>query len=102
MRRRLRRRASRCAEPRPLRRDAGRGVAGAAGVLAAQELDPLGLSLPLQPLGAPALPWTAALGLLVAALPGVLTPLPPVTRASAARRASGAPARAVATPQESA
>ncbi|MCM3554036.1 energy-coupling factor transporter transmembrane protein EcfT [Janibacter melonis] len=78
------------------------GVAGAAGVLAAQELDPLGLSLPLQPLGAPALPWTAALGLLVAALPGVLTPLPPVTRASAARRASGAPARAVATPQESA
>ncbi|QFQ29850.2 energy-coupling factor transporter transmembrane protein EcfT [Janibacter melonis] len=78
------------------------GVAGAAGVLAAQELDPLGLSLPLQPLGAPALPWTAALGLLLAALPGVLTPLPPVTRASAARRASGAPARAVATPQESA
>ncbi len=53
------------------------GLVAAATVLVAARLDPAAMTLPLQPLAAPALPWPAAVGLLAAALPAVLTPAPP-------------------------
>lgn len=51
-------------------------VAAAAAVLTAR-FDPLGLTMPVYPLGVPTLPALAAAGLLLGALPAWLTPVPP-------------------------
>ncbi|MCW2782930.1 MAG: energy-coupling factor transporter transrane protein EcfT [Marmoricola sp.] len=61
------------------------GVAASLGMFATRHTDAIALDMPLQPLAAPVLPVWATLGILVAALPAVLTP-PPVQRA--ARRGS--------------
>lgn len=53
------------------------GLAAATAMLLTRRTDPLGLTLPLAPLGWPLLPLLGAGGLLVGALPGFLTPLPP-------------------------
>src|SRR5690606_2073165 len=47
----------------------GSGLLAVAALLVARRTDPLGLTLPLEPLGWPALPPLALLGLLVAAAP---------------------------------
>ncbi len=56
----------------------GCGVAAAATLTVLSRTDPTVLTMPLAPLAVPALPLPAVLGLLVAALPAVLTPAPPV------------------------
>ena len=61
------------------------GVVAAAALVATARTSPDGLSMPLQPLGPPPLPLMATLGLLVGALPAVLTPEPPTHRERAAR-----------------
>ncbi len=53
------------------------GTGCAAGIIWARSLDPLSMDLQAQPLAAPLLPVTALLGIVLAALPAVLTP-PPV------------------------
>ncbi|MCA1783176.1 MAG: energy-coupling factor transporter transmembrane protein EcfT, partial [Intrasporangiaceae bacterium] len=58
----------------------GSGLLAVAALLATRRTDPLGLTLPLEPLGWPALPLPALLGLLVAAAPAVLTPAPRAAR----------------------
>ncbi len=65
---------------------AGTGVVAAAGALVTVRLDPAAMVMPLQPLAPPALPWPAVLGVLVAALPAVLTPEPPRPRPRARPR----------------
>ncbi len=67
---------------------AATGVLAAAAALTAVHLDPAAANQPLQPLGLPALPWLTVAGLLVAALPAVLTPAPPPPRPRAATRAA--------------
>lgn len=61
------------------------GLAAFAGVLATREISPLLLDQPLQPLAAPGLPPLAAVGILVAVLPAVLTPPPPAPRGRSQR-----------------
>ncbi|MFN2318765.1 MAG: CbiQ family ECF transporter T component [Dermatophilaceae bacterium] len=58
----------------------GSGLLAVAALLATRRTDPLGLTLPLEPLGWPALPLPALLGLLAAAAPAVLTPAPRAAR----------------------
>jgi energy-coupling factor transport system permease protein len=59
---------------------AGSGVVAAALMALAARRDPAALTLPVDPLTAPALPLVAVVGLLVAGLPALLAPDPPVTR----------------------
>lgn len=56
------------------------GVLAAAAAIASAHWEPSALTMPLTPLGPPPLPWLLTLGLLVATLPALLTPAPPVTR----------------------
>jgi energy-coupling factor transport system permease protein len=56
------------------------GLLAVAAVLVTRRLDPLALTLPLEPLGWPALPLPVLLGLLIAAAPAVLTPPPRISR----------------------
>lgn len=53
------------------------GVAAAVAVAISRDLDGHQLVMPLQPIAAPTLPLLAALGILLAALPAVLTPPTP-------------------------
>ncbi|MBM6399040.1 energy-coupling factor transporter transmembrane component T [Phycicoccus sonneratiae] len=55
----------------------GSGVLAAAATTVVARTAPDALAMPLDPLGVPALPLVAVAGLLVAALPAVLTPEPP-------------------------
>lgn len=55
------------------------GGAAATAVILVSRSDPVALSLPLEPLVWPALPPLAAVGILLGALPAVLTPEPPRT-----------------------
>ncbi|WP_226963817.1 energy-coupling factor transporter transmembrane component T [Nostocoides sp. F2B08] len=57
------------------------GMVVVAAVLAVRRSTPDALTMPLEPLGWPALPPLAVLGLLVAAAPAVLTPPPRTARA---------------------
>ena len=57
------------------------GLLAVAALLATRRIAPEALILPLEPLGWPALPTPALLGLLLAASPAVLTPPPRTTRA---------------------
>ncbi|MEO6412743.1 MAG: energy-coupling factor transporter transmembrane protein EcfT, partial [Pedococcus sp.] len=66
-------------------RVAGSGVVAAALMAVQAGRGPDALSLPLQPLGAPALPLLAVLGILVAALPAFVAPDSPVARRGATR-----------------
>ncbi len=59
---------------------AASGLAAAALLLVAGHRDPGAMVLPLSPLGSPALPLVAVAGLLLAALPAVVAPAPPVPR----------------------
>jgi len=56
---------------------AATGLAAVVGSIVASHLDPQSMSMPVLPLGWPGLPWVAAAGILLAALPGYLTPEPP-------------------------
>jgi energy-coupling factor transport system permease protein len=68
------------------------GLVAAGALLWTRRVDPDALTLPLDPLGWPALPLVPVLGLLVAALPAVLTP--PVPRpAPRTPRRGASPAR---------
>ncbi len=53
------------------------GVVAAGCLLVQARLDPLAMTMPIEPLGAPALPLLALAGILVGALPAFLTPEPP-------------------------
>ncbi len=55
----------------------GCGAVAAAALTVTGRLDPDAMTLPVSPLGVPALPLLAVAGLLVAALPAFLTPEPP-------------------------
>ncbi|MDQ6687842.1 MAG: energy-coupling factor transporter transmembrane protein EcfT [Actinomycetota bacterium] len=55
------------------------GLSAAAAMVVTRQVDPASLDLSLQPLAAPVLPVVALAGVLLAALPAVLTP-PPVRR----------------------
>lgn len=66
------------------------GVVTAGCLLVQARLDPLAMTMPIEPLGAPALPLLALAGVLVGALPAVLTPEPP--RSPARYGVSRAPA----------
>ena len=57
---------------------AGSGVVAAALVLVVAHRQPTAVVLPLEPLAPPALPLLAVVGLLLAALPAVVAPTPPV------------------------
>lgn len=56
------------------------GVLAAVAAFASTALEPSALTMPLTPIAPPPLPWILTLGLLVAALPGLLTPQPPLGR----------------------
>lgn len=56
------------------------GFVAAAAALASAAWEPTTLTMPLDPIGPPPLPWLLTLGLLVATLPGLLTPEPPLPR----------------------
>ena len=56
---------------------AATGLVAVAAAIVATHLDAMGMSMPVAPLGWPSLPWVAATGILLAALPGYLTPEPP-------------------------
>lgn len=56
------------------------GVAAAAAAFASAHWEPSTLTMPLSPISPPPLPWIFTLGLLVATLPAVITPPPPMTR----------------------
>ncbi|MCZ4498032.1 MAG: energy-coupling factor transporter transrane protein EcfT [Marmoricola sp.] len=62
------------------------GVAAAVGVALTRSADPDLLLMPLQPLGPPALPVLAALGIVLAALPAFVTPPTPRSRRDASDR----------------
>jgi energy-coupling factor transport system permease protein len=70
------------------------GAAAASAVTVLSRTAPETLAMPLTPLGVPSLPLLAVVGLLVAALPALLTPPPPPP---AARTVSRAPATAAPT-----
>ena len=65
------------------------GAAALAATLLAAHLDPAALAMPLSPMSAPDVPLLVLAGLTVAALPVVLTPVPPPAAARRPRR--GAP-----------
>lgn len=68
------------------------GVLAAAGALASSTWEPTALTMPLDPIGPPALPLLLTLGLLVATLPAFLTPEPPLPRErTRPRRSAGSP-----------
>ncbi len=68
------------------------GVLAAAGALASSTWEPTTLTMPLDPIGPPALPLLLTLGLLVATLPAFLTPEPPHPRErTRPRRSAGSP-----------
>lgn len=54
------------------------GLAAVAGMFVSRDQTPLLLAMPLAPLAAPGLPVAATIGILVAALPAVVTPPPPI------------------------
>jgi len=56
------------------------GVLVAAGAVASTQWEPSAMSMPLSPVGPPGLPLLLTTGLLLAALPGLLTPEPPAPR----------------------
>lgn len=57
------------------------GIAAATGAVLGRQVSPELMQMPLQPLAAPGLPWVTTLGVLAAALPALVTPPPPRTRA---------------------
>jgi energy-coupling factor transport system permease protein len=59
---------------------AGCGVAALAAVLVLGHREPAALSMPLDPLAPPALPWLALVAAGFGALPAVLAPAPPLPR----------------------
>lgn len=63
----------------------------AVAAIVSTRVEPAALSMPLEPIGPPPLPWILTLGLVVAALPGLLTPQPPVSRARDRARRLPAP-----------
>lgn len=68
------------------------GILAAAGALASSSWEPSTLTMPLDPIGPPPLPWLLTLGLLLATLPALLTPAPPRPRErTRPRRTSQAP-----------
>lgn len=69
------------------------GLAAATGVVLTSRSDPLALAMPLQPLGWPALPLVATVGILLGALPAVLTPPPPHASRRRAADRSATPSR---------
>jgi energy-coupling factor transport system permease protein len=56
---------------------AATGLVALAAAVVAGRLDPESMTMRVLPLGWPSLPWVAATGILLAALPGHLTPEPP-------------------------
>lgn len=56
------------------------GVIAAATAFASATWEPNALTMPLTPIAPPPLPWLLTLGILVATLPGLLTPAPPLPR----------------------
>lgn len=62
------------------------GVVAALAMVLTARTDPAAMVQPVLPLRPPSLPWTATLGLLVAALPAVLTPPHPAPPARVTRR----------------
>ncbi len=68
---------------------AAAGAVTAGCLLVQARLDPVAMTMPIEPLSAPALPLLALLGVLVGALPAVLTPEPP--RSPARKAVSRAP-----------
>ncbi len=66
------------------------GLGLLAGSLVTVRRDPAALSMPLNPLGRPATPVSVLIGLLVAALPAVATPVPPLASGRALPRAEAA------------
>lgn len=71
----------------------GCGVVAAVAAIVGERLDPAGMVMPLSPLGPPPLPWLGTLGLLVAALPGVLTSEAPRARGRSPLRPTADPER---------
>lgn len=68
------------------------GIVAAAAAFASIAWEPSTLTMPLTPIGPPPLPWLLTLGLLVATLPGLLTPEPPRPRErDRARRVTAPP-----------
>lgn len=66
------------------------GFFAAAAAFASATWEPTALTMPLDPIAPPPLPWLLTLGLLVATLPALLTPEPPLPRErNRPRRASG-------------
>jgi len=63
---------------------AASGAVAAACLLVQARLDPLAMTLPLEPLGAPVLPLLAVAGILLGAAPALLTPPPPRSSARGA------------------
>jgi energy-coupling factor transport system permease protein len=62
------------------------GMVAAAAMLSMARRDPAALAMPLVPrIGIPRVPVVAVLGVLVALLPGLVTPVPPLTSARARR-----------------
>lgn len=59
---------------------AGSGVFAAVLMFVLAGRDPDALSMPLQPLGAPALPWLGVLAMVCAAAPALAAPVPPTPR----------------------
>lgn len=59
---------------------AGSGVVVAAAGLASAAWEPTAMSMPLNPIEPPLMPWLLTVGLLAATLPGLLTPEPPLPR----------------------
>lgn len=73
------------------------GAAAVAAAIASSTWEPTALTMPLDPIAPPPLPWLLTLGLLVATLPGVLTPEPPQPRERGLRRTAAATARTART-----
>lgn len=68
------------------------GLLAAVAAFASTALEPTALSMSLTPIAPPPLPWILTLGLLVATLPGLLTPPPPLgRRRDRTRRADAGP-----------
>ena len=63
----------------------GCGVAALVGSLVTLRRDPLSLGMPLRPLAWPALPLPVLAGLLLAIVPAVATPVPPLSSSRATR-----------------
>lgn len=68
------------------------GALAAVSAFASGYWEPAALTMPLAPIGPPPLPWALTLGVLIATLPGILTPPPPVVRERARPRRGAVPA----------